>query len=89
METRPHEQTSLSVERLCFRKGGRTTVVPQTAAAAAALSVCETTLGMKPLRPSVTPETSVVGDLKLGLGILIPGSSWGCLNVQSWLRALA
>lgn len=38
----------------------------------------ETTLGMKPLRPSVALETSVVSDLKFGLVNLLSRSPWGC-----------
>lgn len=49
----------------------------------------EITPGFKPPRPSAAPETSVVGDVKFGVGILILESSWGCLNVQSRLTALA
>lgn len=37
----------------------------------------------------MTPETSVVGVVRFGVGILILEISWGCLNVQSRLAAVA
>lgn len=86
-----------SMSRLSFLWGGSSSGKGENHSSTSDTGCCicpgsvlsETTRGMKPLRSSVAPETSVVGDLKFGLVNPISGNSWGCLNVQSWLRALA